>query len=198
MSGTQWRRIMLSTRLRLFPGERGGDGSRRTGYAAGGNCSGGGGWIIRCNLSKNIRCFSNMRRLPSSASSSDSAISEPWPVSNACLTITRWRTIWTSIRRFAGWLAQDTSEHDSWICTHPRSQCCSTKNLQLPHFCRHVLQLNVGQLHLDDLLIHACTANDLLSTSIAGKIYRMASPRDKDTLWRDDDVWRTFRWRMAR
>jgi len=46
-------------------------------------------------LSKNIRCFSNMRRLPSSASSSDSAISERWPVSNASLTITRWRAIWT-------------------------------------------------------------------------------------------------------
>src|SRR6516164_10244472 len=27
-----------------------------------------------------------------------------------------------SIRRYAGWLAQDTSEHDSWICTHPRGQ----------------------------------------------------------------------------
>src|SRR6516225_528628 len=24
-------------------------------------------------------------------------------------------------RRCAGWLAQDTSEHDSWICTHPRA-----------------------------------------------------------------------------
>jgi hypothetical protein len=46
-------------------------------------------------LSKNIRCFSNRRRLPSSASSSDSAISGRWPVSSACLTITRWRTIWT-------------------------------------------------------------------------------------------------------
>jgi hypothetical protein len=41
-------------------------------------------------LSKNIRCFSNIRRLPSSASSSDSAISEPWPVSSICLTIARW------------------------------------------------------------------------------------------------------------
>src|SRR5262249_26225794 len=50
----------------------------------------------RCNLSKNIRCFSNMRRLPSSASSSDSAISERWPVSSARLTITRWRAIWTA------------------------------------------------------------------------------------------------------
>jgi hypothetical protein len=45
-------------------------------------------------LSKNIRCFSNRRRLPSSVSSSDSAISERWPVSSACLTITRWRAIW--------------------------------------------------------------------------------------------------------
>src|SRR5262245_46108599 len=42
-------------------------------------------------LSKNIRCFSKRRRLPSRASSSDPAISEYWPVSSACLTITRWR-----------------------------------------------------------------------------------------------------------
>ena len=45
------------------------------------------------------------RRLPSSASSSDSAISEGWPVSSACLTITRWRAIWTAnsaICRLAG------------------------------------------------------------------------------------------------
>ena len=49
-------------------------------------------------------------------------------------------------------------------CSHPRSHCCSTKNLQLSHFCSDVLQLNVGQLHLDDLLIHACTASDLLSS----------------------------------
>src|SRR6516225_1371752 len=27
-----------------------------------------------------------------------------------------------SIRRYAGWLAQDTSDHDSWICTHTRGQ----------------------------------------------------------------------------
>jgi len=47
-------------------------------------------------LSKNIRCFSNRRRLPSSASSSDSAISEGWPVPSPCLTITRWRAIWTA------------------------------------------------------------------------------------------------------
>jgi len=47
-------------------------------------------------LSKNIRCFSNMRRLPSSASSSDSAISERWPVFSASLTIARWRAIWTA------------------------------------------------------------------------------------------------------
>jgi hypothetical protein len=54
----------------------------------------------------------------------------------ACLTITRWRAIWTSIRRSAGWLAQDTSEHDSWICTHPspsashwtRTTCCSARS----------------------------------------------------------------------
>src|SRR6266566_10003722 len=50
---------------------------------------------VDTELSKNTRCFSNMRRLPSSASSSDSAISEPWPVSSACLTITRWRASWT-------------------------------------------------------------------------------------------------------
>jgi hypothetical protein len=49
---------------------------------------------IRCKLSTSIRCLSKMRRVPSSASSSDSAISEPWPVSSAYLTITRWRTIW--------------------------------------------------------------------------------------------------------
>src|SRR5262249_5988726 len=55
-----------------------------------------GRWMIRCKLSKNIRCFSNMRTLPSSASSSDSAISERWSVSSACLTITRWRAIWTA------------------------------------------------------------------------------------------------------
>jgi hypothetical protein len=47
-------------------------------------------------LSKNILCFSNMRRLPSSASSSDSAISDRWPVSSACLTIARWAAIWTT------------------------------------------------------------------------------------------------------
>src|SRR5262245_35187005 len=47
-------------------------------------------------LSKNSLCFSNMRRLPSSASSSDSAISERWPVSSACFTITRWRATWTA------------------------------------------------------------------------------------------------------
>ena len=47
-------------------------------------------------LSRNIRCFSNMRTLPSSASSSDSAISVRWPVSSACLTITRWRASWTA------------------------------------------------------------------------------------------------------
>jgi hypothetical protein len=46
--------------------------------------------------SRNIRCFSNMRRLASNASSSDSAISEPWPVSSASLTITRWLAIWTA------------------------------------------------------------------------------------------------------
>jgi hypothetical protein len=46
-------------------------------------------------LSKNVRCFLNMRRLASSASSSDIAISERWPVLSACLTITRWRLIWT-------------------------------------------------------------------------------------------------------
>src|SRR5262249_24550607 len=34
------------------------------------------------------RCFSNRRRLPSSASSSDSAISERWPVSSAYLNYT--------------------------------------------------------------------------------------------------------------
>jgi hypothetical protein len=34
----------------------------------------------RLQLSKNIRCFSNMRMLPWSASSSDSAISKRWPV----------------------------------------------------------------------------------------------------------------------
>src|SRR5215831_9300183 len=60
-----------------------------------------------------------MRRLASSASSSDSAISEPWPVSSACLTITRWQRSGPSIRPYAGWLAQDTSEHDSWICRQP-------------------------------------------------------------------------------
>jgi hypothetical protein len=43
---------------------------------------------LTLELSKKIRCFSNMRRLPSSASSSDFAISECWP--SACLTITRW------------------------------------------------------------------------------------------------------------
>jgi len=47
-------------------------------------------------LSKNIRCLSNMRRLPSSASSSESATSERWPVSSARLTITRWQAIWTA------------------------------------------------------------------------------------------------------
>jgi hypothetical protein len=51
---------------------------------------------IRCKLSKSIRCFSNMRRLASSASSSDSATSERWLVSSACLTITRWVAIWTA------------------------------------------------------------------------------------------------------
>jgi hypothetical protein len=50
---------------------------------------------LTMELSKNIRCFSNMRRLPSSALSSDSAISERWPVSSACLAITRWRASWT-------------------------------------------------------------------------------------------------------
>jgi hypothetical protein len=49
--------------------------------------------LAALQLSKNIRCFSNKRRLPSSASSGDSAISERYPVS--CLTITRWRAIWT-------------------------------------------------------------------------------------------------------
>jgi len=38
---------------------------------------------LTLQLSKNTRCFSNMRRLPSSACS---AISERWPVSSACLT----------------------------------------------------------------------------------------------------------------
>ena len=63
---------------------------------------GSGAWMIRLlgpltlQLSKNIRCFSNMRRLPSSASSSDTAISERWPVSSACFTITRCRRIWTA------------------------------------------------------------------------------------------------------
>src|SRR5262249_7795037 len=45
---------------------------------------------------QNIRCFSNNRRLPSSESSSDSAIAEPWPVSSGCLTIARWAAIWTA------------------------------------------------------------------------------------------------------
>jgi hypothetical protein len=64
--------------------------------------AGRGAWMIpllgrlTLQLSKNIRCFSNTRRLPSSASSSDSAISERWPVSSACLTIPRWRRIWTA------------------------------------------------------------------------------------------------------
>src|SRR5262245_47633500 len=40
------------------------------------------------------RCFSKARRLPSSAWSIDSASSEDWPVSSACLSITRWRRIW--------------------------------------------------------------------------------------------------------
>ena len=56
--------------------------------------SNGGRWITRWQLSKNIRCFSNAPRLSSSAWSSDSAISERWPVSSAYLTITRWRTIY--------------------------------------------------------------------------------------------------------
>jgi len=40
------------------------------------------------------RCFSNMRRLPSSAWSIDSASSEGWPVSSASFRSTRWRTMW--------------------------------------------------------------------------------------------------------
>jgi hypothetical protein len=47
-------------------------------------------------LSKNIRCFSNAPRLCSNACSSDSAISEGWPVSSAYLTISRWRAVWTA------------------------------------------------------------------------------------------------------
>jgi len=58
--------------------------------------SNGGRWITRWQLSKNIRCFSNAPRLSSSAWSSDSAISERWPVSNPCLTISRWRATWTA------------------------------------------------------------------------------------------------------
>src|SRR5262249_10749288 len=68
-------------------------------------------------LSKNIRCFSKRRRLPSSASSSDSAISERWPVVKRVLNdCTLAKESGPPIRRYAGWLAQDTSEHDSWIC----------------------------------------------------------------------------------
>jgi hypothetical protein len=50
---------------------------------------------LTLQLSKNVRCFSNAPRLSTSAWSSDSTISERWPVSSACLTITRWRTICT-------------------------------------------------------------------------------------------------------
>src|SRR5262249_17488896 len=61
------------------------------------------------------RCFSNARRLCSSAWSSDSSISEGWSVSSAYLTITRWRTIWTV--NSARWpcLGQDAPERDSWL-----------------------------------------------------------------------------------
>src|SRR5262249_49910437 len=44
------------------------------------------------------------------------------------------------IRRFAGWLAQDTSEHDSWI-----------------------LRASSRSAYLDNLLVYALHANDLLS-----------------------------------
>jgi hypothetical protein len=43
--------------------------------------------LAALQMSKNIRYFSKRRRLPSSAPSSDTAISERWPVSSACLTI---------------------------------------------------------------------------------------------------------------
>jgi hypothetical protein len=54
---------------------------------------------LTLQLSKNIRCFSNKRRLPSSALSIDSAISERWPVSSAYLTLTR---VLSATHGFAG------------------------------------------------------------------------------------------------
>jgi hypothetical protein len=67
-------------------------------------------------LSKNIRWFLNMRRLRSVASSSDSAISEPWPVLNN-------DALASDLDRQFGDLpgapAQGTSEHHPWVRTTP-------------------------------------------------------------------------------
>src|SRR5262249_31093184 len=102
----------------------------------------------------------NMRRLPSSASSSDSAISGRWPVPSASLTIGE--RSGPSIRRFAGWPAQDTSEHDSWICTHPR-----------------------GQLHLDYLEVRpdmrSSAAHLVACSNVIGSSVLSGAPVSKDT-----------------
>jgi hypothetical protein len=70
-------------------------------------------------LSKNIRCFSNMRRLPSSASSSDSAISEGWPrVKRVLDDYTLANDLDLQFGDVARWLARDAPEHDSALRAH--------------------------------------------------------------------------------
>ena len=73
-------------------------GCWRYGKSGPAGAAGRGAWMLpygrRIRSRISLRCFSNMPRLSSSAWSNDSANSEGWPMSSACLSITRWRSMW--------------------------------------------------------------------------------------------------------